>query len=321
MVLKKGISIYQVLAISIAVTLISSISIFLFMDVKLKQQTQDFEDKLIFVNTNIISSLNKMNEDITKELSSVNENLSLEIEFIGQSLEIFKQKNKQEIIALEQLTVQIESQSNIKLDELREDLSTIKVKSSDFSSIVDDVIVSVVSVGTNKGQGSGAIIDGRGFIVTNYHVIEDASIIRAMTFEEGVHDAELIAINQDLDLALLKIDAGNLEALKFGDSDDVLTGEKVIALGNPIGLSFTVTEGIVSAIHRIGPNNQEIYTQTDVPINPGNSGGPLINAKSRIIGINNFKIGGFEGLGFAIESNVVEEFVDSSIAAWEEAQE
>ena len=95
-------------------------------------------------------------------------------------------------------------------------------------------------------------------------------------------------------------------------------GEKVIALGNPAGLSFTVTEGIVSAVHRAGPNDLNIYLQTDVPINPGNSGGPLVNANSQILGINNFKVGGFESLGFAIESNTVKQAAEQIINAYKE---
>ena len=113
----------------------------------------------------------------------------------------------------------------------------------------------------------------------------------------------------------IKVNA-NLQSLRFGDSDDVKVGERVIALGNPAGLSFTVTEGIVSAVRRSGPNGLNIYIQTDVPINPGNSGGPLVDANSRIIGLNNFKIGGFEGLGFAIESNAVKQVTDDIISQY-----
>ena len=106
--------------------------------------------------------------------------------------------------------------------------------------------------------------------------------------------------------------------MKFENSDNVKVGEKVIALGNPAGLSFTVTEGIVSAVHRKGPNNLAIYLQTDVPINPGNSGGPLVDANSKIIGLNNFKVGGFESLGFAIESNTVSEVAGKIIETYKQ---
>ncbi len=215
---------------------------------------------------------------------------------------------------------EIEKQSDIQLKEIKDELKTIQVKSKDFSAIIDDVLQSVVSIGTDRGQGSGVVVDDRGFIVTNFHVIDDASIIRILTYENDVYDANLIDYNEVMDLAVIKVEA-SLENLRFDDSDDVKVGERVIALGNPAGLSFTVTEGIVSALNRKGPNNLDIYLQTDVPINPGNSGGPLVNANSRIIGINNFKIGGFEGLGFAIESNSVKETVEEIIDTYIQEQE
>jgi len=111
------------------------------------------------------------------------------------------------------------------------------------------------------------------------------------------------------DLALLKTNTFFGE-LKFANSDDVQVGEKVIAIGNPLGLSFTVTEGIVSAVNREGPNGNFDFVQTDVTLNPGNSGGPLINKEGEVIGINNFKIGGAESLGFALESDVVKESIN-----------
>jgi len=98
--------------------------------------------------------------------------------------------------------------------------------------------------------------------------------------------------------------------LELADSDDVQIGEKVIAIGNPLGLQFSVSEGIVSGIHRPGLNEMEVYIQTDAALNPGNSGGPLINKKGEVIGINNFKIGGTEGMGFALESNSIKETVN-----------
>ena len=119
-------------------------------------------------------------------------------------------------------------------------------------------------------------------------------------------------------VTVLKINAPDLQALAFGDSDELKVGEKVIAAGNPAGLDFTVTEGIVSAF-RTFSNNLD-YIQTDVPINPGNSGGPLINTKGEIVGINNFKVGGFESLGFAIASDEVDTIVRSLINEYEANQ-
>ena len=176
----------------------------------------------------------------------------------------------------------------------------------------------MVSVITDVSQGSGVIIKGNGYIITNVHVLEGARRIRVFTSDKEIYPTELIGYSKEADIALLKIDANDLDYLKFGDSDDVKPGQRVIAVGNPAGLDFSVTEGIVSAVHRKVRNEDTEYIQTDVPINPGNSGGPLINIKKEIIGINNFKIGGFESLGFAIESNQVKDVVDKIFQKLEE---
>ena len=201
-------------------------------------------------------------------------------------------------------------QSSIELTMLQEDVADIQVQSLDFTGIIDEVIQSVVSIFTEDSQGSGVIISEDGYIVTNHHVIEDAKTIKILTADGKIRDADLIGLARVEDIALLKIDGDNFPFLEFGDSDDIKVGEHVIAVGNPAGLSFSVTEGIVSATRRKGSNGLEAYMQIDVPINPGNSGGPLINIHKEIIGINNFKIGGFESLGFAIDSNHVKDVVD-----------
>ena len=266
------------------------------------------------------NKLSQVNKNLKSDISSLNQNLTSEIDLVDSNLRNFKARNEKEINTLSELIDEIEKQSEIQLGELKDELKSIQVKSRDFTAIIDDVIQSVVSVGTNKGLGSGAVIDNRGFIVTNYHVVDDASIIRVLTYDENVYDAALIGYNDVADVAVLKVDA-SLPDLGFGDSDDVQVGEKVIALGNPAGLSFSVTEGIISAVHRKGPNDLPIYLQTDVPINPGNSGGPLVDANSRIIGLNNFKVGGFEGLGFAIESNTVKEVAGDIIEQYLQVQQ
>lgn len=181
--------------------------------------------------------------------------------------------------------------------------------SADFSGIIEDVVESVVSIRTDVSQGSGFIIHEEGFIVTNVHVLTGAKFAQAVTSDGEIKSASLIGYDAGFDVAILKI-SGSYKALEFDDSDNIRIGEKVIAVGNPLGLSFSVTEGIVSALNRDGLDNEESYIQTDVPLNPGNSGGPLINKKGKVIGINNFKVGGAEGLGFALESNVVVEKIN-----------
>ncbi len=281
-----------------------------------------YNNKVDELNTKISTLDNKLdqvNSNLKRDVSSLGQNLTSEIDLVDSDLRNFKVQNQEKINTLSELIDEIERQSEIQLGELKDELKAVQVKSKDFTSIIDDVIRSVVSVGTNKGLGSGAVIDSNGFIVTNYHVVQGASIIRVLTYEEDVYSAALIGYNDIADVAVLKVDA-SLPALRFGDSDDVRVGEKVIALGNPAGLSFTVTEGIISAIHRKGPNDLPIYLQTDVPINPGNSGGPLVDANSRIIGLNNFKVSGLEGLGFAIESNTVQKVADDIIEQYLKSQ-
>jgi serine protease Do len=108
---------------------------------------------------------------------------------------------------------------------------------------------------------------------------------------------------------LLKI-PGDYNILKLADSDDIQIGERVIAIGNPYGLQFSVSDGIVSAVHRQGISELEVYIQTTAALNPGNSGGPLINTQGKVIGINNFKISEGESLGFALESNYIKDTVN-----------
>ena len=179
----------------------------------------------------------------------------------------------------------------------------------DFSGIIEEVIKGVVTIRTDVGQGTGFIISEDGYLVTNAHVLVGGREINAITYEQKSISANFIGYNGDLDIALLKI-SGDFDELKLADSNDVQIGEKVIAIGNPLGLQFSVSEGIVSAVHRLGPSGLEAYIQTDAALNPGNSGGPLINKQGKVIGINNFKIGGGENLGFALESNYIEDSVN-----------
>jgi S1-C subfamily serine protease len=189
---------------------------------------------------------------------------------------------------------------------------TLLRASNDFSGTVNEVIRGVVSINTDKSAGTGFIVHSSGYIVTNHHVIADARQIQAIDRNGRTHEATVIADDSEKDLALLKVD-GTFDAIPLADSDSVVIGSKVIAIGNPLGLSFSVTEGIVSAVDRQGPNGLANYIQTDVTLNRGNSGGPLINTAGQVIGVNNFKIGEAEGLGFALESNIVRDFIASHI--------
>lgn len=188
--------------------------------------------------------------------------------------------------------------------DLEGQLAKLKASASaDFSGIIEEAVPGVVSIQTDVSQGSGFIIDDNGYVVTNAHVLNQAHWAKALTSDGISRDAILVGWDGDIDIAVLKID-GSFDSLEFGDSDEVKVGEKAIAIGNPLGLSFSVSEGIVSGLNREGPNGRNIYIQIDAPLNSGNSGGPLVNKEGEVIGINNFKVGGAEGLGFALESDV-----------------
>ena len=196
------------------------------------------------------------------------------------------------------------------LGSLDEELVSLKASTSaDFSGIIDDAIKGVVTIKTDISQGTGFIIDNNGYVVTNYHVMEGATAAAIYTYEGDTHNVALIGYDDNFDIALLKIE-GIFERLKLANSDDVQIGKKVIAIGNPLGLQFSVSEGIVSAVHRTGLNDIQAYIQTDAALNPGNSGGPLIDKNGKVIGINNFKIGNGENLGFALESNYIKDVVN-----------
>ena len=169
--------------------------------------------------------------------------------------------------------------------------------------------------------GSGVIVDSDGYIITNAHVIEGAQRIRAVLTSPApssdlpgagrprVLDAALIGTQKEADLALLKVNATNLPALRFSLNRDPQPGELVFAIGSPEGLQNSVTMGVISSVWRQpDPDNPMAYLQTDAPINPGNSGGPLVDINGALIGINTFILsssGGNEGLGFAIPAPIV----------------
>lgn len=164
------------------------------------------------------------------------------------------------------------------------------------------------------GLGSGVIIDASGHILTNYHVVGGAAQIKVVLAdgrEFSGKSVKVVGTDPKTDLAVIQIiGGGSLPFLPLGDSDKVKVGQWVVAIGQPRGLSETVTQGIISAKHRTGlsePSSYQDFLQTDAAINPGNSGGPLMDLKGEVIGINSAILsesGGFEGLGFAIPSNI-----------------
>ena len=157
--------------------------------------------------------------------------------------------------------------------------------------------------------GSAVIVDTDGYLLTNHHVIEGADEIRVVLASGQTLEADIIGVDKDTDLAVLKVDHHNLPAISFARSKHLKVGDVVLAIGNPFGVGQTVTQGIVSATGRsqLGINTFENFIQTDAAINPGNSGGALINAHGDIVGISTAifsKTGGSHGIGFAIPADL-----------------
>jgi S1-C subfamily serine protease len=168
-----------------------------------------------------------------------------------------------------------------------------------------------------QASGSGVIISKDGYIVTNNHVIENSTSIEVVLNDRRTYEATLIGRDPQTDLALLKIDADNLTAIPFGDSDNLKVGEWVMAIGNPFNLTSTVTSGIVSAkarnlniLERKGAI--ESFIQTDAAVNPGNSGGALVNTDGQLVGINTAiysQTGNFAGYAFAVPTSIVKKVI------------
>ncbi len=170
------------------------------------------------------------------------------------------------------------------------------------------------------GMGSGVIISEDGYIITNNHVIKNASKLEVTLNNQQTYKATLIGTDPNTDIALIKIDESGLPFLNFYDSDKLNVGEWVLAVGNPFGLNSTVTAGIISAKARninilssSGDNPIEAFIQTDAAVNPGNSGGALVNVNGDLIGINtaiSSRSGSYEGYSFAVPSNIAKKIVE-----------
>ncbi|AOT73088.1 2-alkenal reductase [Geosporobacter ferrireducens] len=173
----------------------------------------------------------------------------------------------------------------------------------------------------NSGVGTGVIVDSRGYILTNAHVVDNgsAAAVQVLFHDGSTKEAKVLWNDPALDLAVIKVDGVQVTPADLGDSENIEVGEVAIAIGNPLGLQFerTVTSGIISGLgRRIDISRSEAIEdliQTDASINPGNSGGPLLNSKGEVIGINTAKIQSGEGLGFAIPINIAKPIVDQFI--------
>ncbi|PLY05518.1 MAG: peptidase S1 [Arcobacter sp.] len=208
--------------------------------------------------------------------------------------------------------VNISTKKNIKLNRTYANPFFNDPFFNDFFRGFNNPRFSIPKEKVERALGSGVIVTSDGYIVTNTHVIDGADQIKvSIPDKKKEYDAKIIGTDPKTDLAVIKIDAKDLNAITFYDSDKAKLGDIVFALGNPFGVGETITQGMISATGRtsVGINEYENFIQTDAPINPGNSGGALINSAGSLIGINSAiisKSGGNVGIGFAIPSNMVE---------------
>jgi S1-C subfamily serine protease len=226
-----------------------------------------------------------------------------------------------------------------------EDVKILSAMNDEFAKLSAAVLPSVVSVTTRTlrrgqtawhpffglvagrpqvvpGLGSGAIISKEGHIITNYHVIADVSEVMITTNDDKKFPARILGASRERDIALLKIDSPKTDfpALTFANSDAAKVGQIVFAVGNPFGLSGTVTQGIISARDRHLSDSQFDYLQTDTVINPGNSGGPLVNIRGEMIGINvaiyrgDENVRAWQGVGLAVPANDAKAVIDAVLS-------
>ncbi|HVI44650.1 MAG TPA: trypsin-like peptidase domain-containing protein [Chitinophaga sp.] len=202
------------------------------------------------------------------------------------------------------------------------DAALLDVYSQTITGVVGSVAESVVHIEVQKknnnsrnpdkrpqtGTGSGFIISSDGFIITNNHVVENAESIKVSFVDGRKVNAEVKGADTSTDIAVLKIDESGLKAMQLADSSSLQVGQIAIAIGNPMGLQYTVTAGVVSALGRtLRASNGRLIDnviQTDAALNPGNSGGPLVNSLGQVIGVNTAMIASAQGLCFAISSNL-----------------
>lgn len=280
----------NILYVMIFVLLVLNVSMFVVLSSKITK----IDGEIIETNSRIVMVSDELSEAIVNNEKESKDNFA-EISVVLDGIS-------------GKLSVQELEQDNFE-DQVEQQIKVLKSGQGDFSEVIDDVVKSVVTVRTDRSIGTGFIVDDSGFVVTNQHVIAGANSIVVLTHDRRQIPAQIMVADSFRDVAILRINA-NYPAINFADSDDLRVGNKVIAIGNPLGLAFTVTEGIVSAVDRAGPNGLNEYVQTDVSLNPGNSGGPLIDTQGRLVGINNFKVGDAESLGFALESDALKSAID-----------
>lgn len=204
------------------------------------------------------------------------------------------------------------------LDQLKPRLNDLELASRLVAKRVEPSVVSITRADSShfEGQGSGVIVDKAGYIITNFHVVNGADTVQVRLSDRRIADATVVGADALTDIALLKIDLGNLIPAVWGDSDKLEVGDLVWALGSPYGLDRSLTFGIVSAKARrsgsfVSRSPYQEYLQTDAAVNPGNSGGPLVNIEGQVVGINAAIFGqSYQGISFSIPSAIARERYD-----------
>jgi len=265
----------------------------------------NFDEKVSILESSLIILDNEVEiqkNSLQSDINNLRKETSNAVQSLGGNIDQLREETTQ-------------SQEDIKkLGEDLENLENVQIEASqDFSLIVEDVIRSVVSIKAGNSIGSGVFISPK-YLITNYHVVGNSNTATITNVDGSSFQANILSYEPNIDIALLEIPNGNFPYLEFENINDVKVGENVIAVGSPLGLSFSVTQGIISSKQRTGPNNLNIYLQTDTPINLGNSGGPLINLNKKIVAINTWKIANVEGLGFAIRADVAENVYEQMLS-------
>ena len=278
---------------------------------------------LVIFLCGIITLLSILNVRLFQQLNKQEEEAQLAISFTPEPTEAATEPEP--IIESTVPSVCAEAEMEIAIYASPESVENIPQEGGmSLQDIYQQNILSVVSISSSHGTGTGVILSSDGYIVTNAHVVEDAASISIRLTDDRDFSAQLIGCDTVSDLAVLRIDARDLLPAQFGDSDILRVGDSVAAIGDPLGVDLrgTYTDGIISAINRDVNMNGRTMTliQTNAALNSGNSGGPLINCYGQVIGINTMKIGAFsdsagvEGIGFAIPSATVKDIVSQLIA-------
>ncbi|HII72479.1 TPA: trypsin-like serine protease [Candidatus Woesearchaeota archaeon] len=316
-------------------TIVLLVAVFIYLSYdfhsKLQQNAQQLntsmkllEERVDQKTSTLGTEVQRSTNDLMTEMKAMQESQQQSVTDIRTQITRLDTESKQRDATLTQSVQGLGEQSSSELDKLAGQLSQFEKEKVDFTKIVPTVKKSVVTVGTFGDfgvfltAGSGAVVSNRGYVVTNYHVVDELDPLLIRMYDDTIYQGTLLGYDKMWDVALVVLNTSKqFMYLQWADSDDLYVGQPVIAIGNPIGLDATVTQGILSGLRRYIEDRPDVpYIQTDVAINVGNSGGPLLDKDGRIVGLNTRKIvgDGYEGLGFAVASNDAKRIINEIIA-------